>query len=894
MRLIRLVLAFLFLIPGVKNSADNWPTIHHDVARSGRTADEVRGPYAKRWVRFFPGEIMTTRLEAIVAEGRVFVGTYSGNLYALNDDSGETLWKFAAGGPILHSPAVDAGVVFFGCEDGFVRALDAKSGRPIWRAPEKPVPGGFDTSPAVFKGRVLLGARNGVFYAMEAKTGAVKWTVATGGPIRTSAACANGKIVFASDDMHAYCADARGALLWKSPKLNGQSLRDYYPVVIGDAVVLRSIPAGPYAERHGRDRDLLMRHAGVVGGWQETDKFLKSDATRGTLEKLESERRLVLDQLEKTPDARTFFVLDGATGKERDRVPVMYAAGCQGTGFPPVLTNDGRIIVFYRSAFTNWSLGVAPVVAMGYLDLKRQAVEPIRHTSGNAPPWNTFWGTADESQNFAVGGNTLYICHQGTISGLDLKTHRLFPIAGNRDTWGGETGLPWARNEWHGPARGSAVLCGKRIYWLTGSRVICVEGEAKGGKPADKPFDPASSDRINLEIPEPAPGPNPGDLVEYVWQSKTDWQSVKSRTGWQPVNGGTDRQSVKSRTDWQPVKGGTDWQPVLQKYVSDFLDSDRLAPLYVQTGLAGHEYFFDSSADVVRALSLAYLHLSKPLQERVRSYLAAETRKYPLWDARCYYPIAEGKRRELFNIPDGILRPQGHPRPHPLGNLYALWLYADRTGDATIVKENWDAIRACYAGFVKSGWDFDPSKGDVFANRYIAGLIGYARLARAHGDETCVEAANMARLKLIAQLKSFQFGLKGLRPPAIRSVSEVDGFIGRGNSLFCGAHHTAKIAAFLGLEPEIAAAVRDHAPDAARAYLQVIDLMMPGWYLAGEERQVHFGENFMDYPDQAFSIFEAKALIERPGREKLERFLDIPWCVGDLYYIIKLVRLIES
>jgi len=859
-----LAVVSILLFAGTVAPADDWPTVHHDVARSGRTGDEVRGPYAKRWVRHFPGEIMTTRMEAIVADGRVFVGTYSGNLYALNADTGETLWKFPAGGPILHSPAVAEGVVFFGCEDGLVRALDAKSGRRLWQSPEKPVPGGFDTSPVVVKGMVCLGARNGVFYAMDAKAGTVRCSYATAGPIRTTAACSDGKIVFASDDMHAYCADEKGTLLWTSPKLNGQSLRDYYPVILGDVAILRSIPAGPFAGRHGNDQSVLLRHAGVSGGWQETDKFLKSAAARGTPEKIESERRVVLEHLEKTPDTRTFFVLDMATGKERDRMPVMWAAGCQGAGFPPVLTNDGRAIVFYRSAFSNWSHGVAPVVAMGYLDLKRAAVEPIRHASGNSPPWNTFWGTADESQNFSIGGKVLYICHQGTISGLDLETLKLFHIAGNRDTWGGERGLPWARNEWHGPARGSAAICGDRLYWLTGSRVICVEGGAQGGKPADKAFEPAASTTVRIEIPEPASIPEPAELEKYIWQIPP-----------------------------KPKAGTGELAGRLEKEVAAFLDGDRLAPLYVQTGLAGHEYFFDSSGDVVYALSLAYPHLSKPLQEQVRSYVAAELKKYPLWETRCFYPIAEGKGRELFDVPAGILRPQSRPRPHPLGNLYALWLYTERTGDSSIVEANWDVIRSCYAGFAASGWKFAPEKGDIFANRYIAGLIGYARLAKARNDATSNEATRLAAQTLAAQLESFQIGLKGLAPASVKSVAEVDGFIGRGDSLFCGAHHTAKIAKFLGLEPEIAAAVRDHAREAARAYLRVIDLMMPGWHLAWEERQVHFGENFADFPDQALSIFRAKALIERLDHEKLERFLDIPWCEGDLYYIEKIARLLE-
>lgn len=867
----RVFLCATVLVVAGRLSAGDWPTVRHDVERSGRTADEVRGPYTKRWVRYFPGEIMTTRMEAIVAGGRVFVGTYSGNLYSLDAETGEIAWKFSAQGAILHSPAVADGAVFFGCEDGYVRAVEAASGRLLWKAPGKPSRGGFCTSPAAWKGAVYMGGRNGTFYAFDARSGKLLWTVETSGPIRTTAACSDGRIVFASDDMHAYCVDRKGKLLWRSAKLQGQSLRDYYPVIIGELAVFRTNPVGPFAARHGADRHLLVTHAGVSDNWRAIAAFTRSDATRPRPEKLESERRAILEHLEKTPDARTFFALDLATGRERVRMPVLWGAGCQGVGLPPVLTNDGRAIVFYRSAYSNWSHGVAPIVAIGYLDFEHAAVEPIRHRSGNAPPWNTFWGTADESQNFSVGGRILYFCHQGTISGLDLGTLELFHIAGNRDTWGGEYGLPWARNEWHGPARGSAAIAGNRIYWLTGSWVVCVEGGKRSPKRMDKPFAEAPTSAVlGLEVPRPARRLSPQALEDrYVWQAPGREVVAKA--------GGRDRVAVE-----------------LEREVARFLEGPRLAPLYVQPGLAGREFFFDSSADVVYALSLAYPHLSPSLRERVRNFLRAEIERYPLWDRAGLYAVDRGKRRELFDIPVQFLRRRGRPMPHPLGNLYALWLYCDRVGDGAIVDKHWSAIRSCYASFAASDWRFDGEKCDLFANRYIGGLIGYARLARGRDDRSASEASRKAASALAGRIRSFHADVGHIRLPSIRNVRQVGRFIARGNGLYCGRGHYAKIDKFLDLQPEIAAAVRDYAPKAAGFYLRLVDITMPGWYLAWEERQVHFGENFIDYPDQAVSIFRAKALLERVGRKALKRYLDLPWCAGDLFYIEKLVRILES
>ncbi len=281
-----------------------------------------------------------------------------------------------------------------------------------------------------------------------------------------------------AENMRLYAADLEThKLLWTSDQLYGQSLRDYYPVLAGDVLIIRSAPADSMPRHIGRDYNLLTQNAGIdASDWRNVDAFVKSDEARGSPELLAQEQDAILQHLEETPQTRTFYVLDRATGQERLRAPVLWCAGCQGVGQQPVISAGGQAIVMYRTAYSNWALGVAPLVAMGSLSLETGCIERFWHESGNQPPWNTFWGTADESQGFALGGHILYITHQGTLSGYDLRTKQLFPIAGNRDTWGGFPSLGWAHNEWHGPARGSVAIAGNMLYWLTGSRIIAVRG----------------------------------------------------------------------------------------------------------------------------------------------------------------------------------------------------------------------------------------------------------------------------------------------------------------------------------------------------------------------------------------------------------------------------------
>ena len=118
-------LVVLFVLVGIvwlcfpRRAAAEWPSLHRDYQRSGYTDEIVRGPCQRKWCRSFVDEMIGARVEAIVAEGRGYVGTYAGNVYALDIDTGATIWQYRAGGRIGHSPCYHAGALFVCTDEGF-------------------------------------------------------------------------------------------------------------------------------------------------------------------------------------------------------------------------------------------------------------------------------------------------------------------------------------------------------------------------------------------------------------------------------------------------------------------------------------------------------------------------------------------------------------------------------------------------------------------------------------------------------------------------------------------------------------------------------------------------------------------------------------------------------
>jgi outer membrane protein assembly factor BamB len=177
-----------------------------------RTGGEVKGGFA-----------LTGR--------RLFVGSYDHHLYALNARTGKLIWRASAQerlgsrGTFYSTPAAAYGRVYIGSTDGKVYSFGAQSGELRW---SQSTGGYVYASPAVWKERILIGSYSGKFSSLDAATGDVKWTFTANGPISGSASVIGNLVYFSTLAGRTYGVEAAtGKRVWSFP--DGK----YSPVVAG-------------------------------------------------------------------------------------------------------------------------------------------------------------------------------------------------------------------------------------------------------------------------------------------------------------------------------------------------------------------------------------------------------------------------------------------------------------------------------------------------------------------------------------------------------------------------------------------------------------------------------------------------------------------------------------
>lgn len=198
---------------------------------------------------------------ALVVDGRVYVGDWTGRVYALDERTGRTIWTFKTKDRIKSGVAIAGNRLYVGSYDHHMYALDARTGKLIWKTEARDrlfgqarfystpaaaygrvYVGGTDgrvysfgaasgkvhwtrstggyvySSPAVWNRTVYAGSYGGRFYALDAATGDVKWRFEANGPISGSPTVMNGVVYFATLKERTYALDARtGKVLWTFP-----------------------------------------------------------------------------------------------------------------------------------------------------------------------------------------------------------------------------------------------------------------------------------------------------------------------------------------------------------------------------------------------------------------------------------------------------------------------------------------------------------------------------------------------------------------------------------------------------------------------------------------------------------------------------------------------------
>jgi outer membrane protein assembly factor BamB len=116
-----------------------WPT-DRGYLNFGRVSHEAENNMSVKY-RLQTGGTIVTRPAYLPPDpkllgdaGMVYAASCDGFLYAIQEESGDTVWRFSTGEPIVESPAVINDHVYITTQIGGMHCLDRKTGRNVWYA----------------------------------------------------------------------------------------------------------------------------------------------------------------------------------------------------------------------------------------------------------------------------------------------------------------------------------------------------------------------------------------------------------------------------------------------------------------------------------------------------------------------------------------------------------------------------------------------------------------------------------------------------------------------------------------------------------------------------------------------------------------------------------------
>lgn len=266
----------------------------------------------------------------VAAYETIFFGTENGEVFALNQETGEVKWKSKVAGEVLAAPAIDAGIVVVNTSAGNLIGLDSDDGKQLWsnqsdvpplslRGVSAPnasnggalvgTPGGklqvsilesgltaweapiasptgatelerivdVDSYPVIFGGTIYVISYNGTLAAVELRSGRVIWSREYGSYRNLTLA---GNALFVVDtNSNLYAVDRRnGVELWSNTALRGRSLTEATPS--GDYIVA----GDKYGFLHWFEQDegkLVARYS--VGSDDEEDAIFSAPVADGDM-----------------------------------------------------------------------------------------------------------------------------------------------------------------------------------------------------------------------------------------------------------------------------------------------------------------------------------------------------------------------------------------------------------------------------------------------------------------------------------------------------------------------------------------------------------------------------------------------------------------------------------
>jgi len=114
----------------------------------------------------------------VVDRDIVYIGTYSGQVYALSIADGEDIWVYprtGSIGAIVGSPVIANETIYISSSDGKVYALATTNGKREWET-DSPLADKLWTSPTIVSDTLYVSTFDGHIYALSLETGVLDWS----------------------------------------------------------------------------------------------------------------------------------------------------------------------------------------------------------------------------------------------------------------------------------------------------------------------------------------------------------------------------------------------------------------------------------------------------------------------------------------------------------------------------------------------------------------------------------------------------------------------------------------------------------------------------------------------------------------------------------------------
>ncbi len=177
-----------------------WPMFRGDQALHGVAAVTLPDTLKLVWRFETKGPVTSP---AVIAGGRVFVGSCDGNVYALDAAKGARLWSYATKDQVQAAPLFHEGTLYVGGDDSFLYALDAATGALRWKyeTGDKIIGGAnWARSPDGTATWIIVGSYDYSVHCVDARTGTKVWVHSTENYINGAPAIVDGKVIVGGCD----------------------------------------------------------------------------------------------------------------------------------------------------------------------------------------------------------------------------------------------------------------------------------------------------------------------------------------------------------------------------------------------------------------------------------------------------------------------------------------------------------------------------------------------------------------------------------------------------------------------------------------------------------------------------------------------------------------------